>query len=65
MATLKQYETAVKKVNTSTGEARADAIREKRALAAALRKSAGGNHDKRRKLKFTMDEINSNQSPFK
>ena len=58
MATLKQYQTLVKKVNESTGDARSDAAKQKAAVADALRRSAKSKADLR-KLKFTMDEINN------
>ena len=60
MATVKQYETLVKKIaNTTSEDERASLVNQKRDVLDALRKTAGGNHDKRRKLKTELDEANN------
>jgi|14_taG_2_1085336.scaffolds.fasta_scaffold23840_2 hypothetical protein len=60
MATLKDYQALVKKVNESAGENRAELAKQKAAVAEELqRKAAAKGKSDRRKLKFTMDEINN------
>ena len=56
---LKEYESIVKKIRDTPEDGRGDLSRQKADIADKLRKQAGGSHDKLRKLKFTMDEINN------
>lgn len=58
MSSLKQYQSAVKRVNESVGEARSNAIAEKRAIVEGLQAKARTRAEKR-KLKFRLDEINN------
>ena len=59
MATVKEYETVVKKIRDASEGDRGDLVQQKNAIARELRKKAGGSHDKRRRLKFEMDEANN------
>jgi len=58
MATLKDYASQVKKIASSTGEARADAIKAKAAIVEQLHDKAKDRAELR-KLKFAMDEVNN------
>lgn len=60
MASVKEYESLVKKIkDTKPGDNRSALVEQKNALLATLRKQAGGKRDERRKLKFELDEANN------
>ena len=60
MATLKEYEVLVSRVNNAGDSAREDLARQKCDVAAKLQKQAAAKgHDAKRGLKMAMDEINN------